>query len=155
FKILDDDYWRKMAPQLQLFGGSQQEQYRMVGRGEYKMALPASDSAVAPIIAEGAPLKFLPMDEGDVGQGESLIVLKDAPHPNAAKLFADWALSPEGQEAYAKAASTNTLRKGLKSYMLPAAMINSKKLISRTWEAAEAGNDYQKAGLIEQLFGKR
>ena len=155
FKILDDAYWRKLSPQLTLFGGSQQELYRMVGRGEYKIALPASDSAVAPIVAEGGPLKFVSMDEGDVGQGESIMLLKGAPHPNAGKLFMDWILSPEGQEVYARAASTNPLRKGVPGFALAAATVNSKKIVSRTWEAAQAGNDYQKAGLIEQLFGKR
>ncbi|MBF8265252.1 MAG: Ferric transporter ATP-binding subunit, partial [Dehalococcoidia bacterium] len=155
FKILDDAYWRKLSPQLQLFGGSQQELYRMVARGEYKIGLPASDSAVAPIVAEGGPLKFVSMDEGDVAQGESVMLLKGAPHPNAGKLFMDWILSPEGQEVYARAASTNPLRKGVPGFALPAASVNSKKIVSRTWEAAQAGNDYQKAGLLETLFGKK
>ncbi|MDO8637642.1 MAG: extracellular solute-binding protein [Dehalococcoidia bacterium] len=155
FKILDDAYWRKLSPQLQLFGGSQQELYRMVARGEYKIGLPASDSAVAPIVAEGGPLKFVSMDEGDVAQGESVMLLKGAPHPNAGKLFMDWILSPEGQEIYARSASTNPLRKGVPGFALPAASVNSKKIVSRTWEAAQAGNDYQKAGLLETLFGKK
>ena len=155
FKILDDDYWRKVAPNLTMFGGSQQELYRMVARGEYKIGLPASDSAVAPIVAEGGPLKFVSMDEGDVAQGESVMLLKGAPHPNAGKLFMDWILSPEGQEIYARAASTIPLRKGVPGFALPAASVNSKKIVSRTWEAAQAGNDYQKAGLLETLFGKK
>ena len=32
----------------------------------------------------------------------SLAVLKDAPHPNATKLFVNWLLSKEGQEAFAR-----------------------------------------------------
>ena len=155
FKILEDDYWRQMVPQLQLFGGSQQEQYRMVGRGEYKVALPASDSPIAPLLAEGAPMKLLAMDEGTVAQGDSIMAIKGAPHPNAAKLFIDWVLSPEGQEVYAKAAKLNPMRKGVPGYMIPGATLVPKKVINRTWEASQAANDYQKAGVLEQIFGKR
>ncbi|MBI4287819.1 MAG: extracellular solute-binding protein [Chloroflexi bacterium] len=155
FKVLEDDYWKQLAPQLQLFGGSQQEQYRMVARGEYQVALPASDSPLAPLIAEGAPMKLLAMDEGTVAQGDSIMVVKGGPHPNAARLFVDWVLSPEGQEVYARASKINPMRKGVPGYMIPGANITPKKVINRTWEAAQAGNDYQKAGLMEQLFGKR
>ena len=155
FKVLDEDYWRKLAPQLQLFGGSQQEQYRMVARGEYKIAMPGSDTPIAPLIAEGAPLKLLPMEEGTVGQGESIMMVKNAPHPNAARLFMDWALSAEGQTVYARAASLNSMRKDVAGFLVAGAEIKPKKILNRTWEAAQAGNDYQKAGLMEQIFGKR
>ena len=155
FKVLDDDYWRRLAPNLTMFGGSQQEQYRMVGRGEYQVALPGSHSAVAPLIAEGAPLKLLDMEEGVVAQGESTMVIKGAPHPNAARLFVDWVMSAEGQETYARAASTDSIRKGVPSYMIPAANLKPKKIINRTWEAAEAGNEYLKSGVMEQIFGRK
>lgn len=155
FKILDDDYWRSLAPNITLFGGSQQEQYRMVGRGEYKVALPSGQSPVAPLIAEGAPMKLLDMEEGIVAQGESTMVVKGARHPNAARLFVDWVMSAEGMETYARASSTDSIRKGVPGYMIPAATLKPKKIINRTWEAAEASNEYQKSGVMEQIFGKK
>jgi ABC-type Fe3+ transport system substrate-binding protein len=45
-------------------------------------------------------------DRGDEGVGEvggSVAILKGAPHPNAALLWARWAVSEEGQRAYAQA----------------------------------------------------
>lgn len=155
FKVMEDDYWRKLAPNLTLFGGSQQEAYRATGRGEYKVCMPASDSPIAPLIAEGAPLKLLAIDEGTVGQGEATMVVKGAPHPNAARLFTDWVFSQEGQTVYAKASSINPLRKDIPGFLIAGANLTPKKILNRTWDAAAAGNDYQKAGLIEQLFGKR
>ncbi len=154
FKILDDDYFRALAPQMRFFGGLQ-EQFRMVARGEYKVAMDSSISTILPLIAEGAPLKMVPLDEGTIAQGESTIVIKGAPHPNAAKLFADWILSAEGQETYVKAASISSMRKGVPSYVVAGAKLAPKKIVNRTWEAAQAGNDYRKSGVLEQIFGNK
>ncbi len=43
-------------------------------------------------------------------------VLKNAPHPNAAKVFLRWYLSQEGQEAMAQSLETSTRRVGIESY---------------------------------------
>ena len=51
-------------------------------------------------IRKGAPLKIL-ITEG-IGSIDATAVLKNAPHPNAAILFARWAASEEGQKAYAE-----------------------------------------------------
>ena len=47
-----------------------------------------------------APVNFL-LSEG-IGSINATAVFKDAPHPNAAILFARWAASEEGQKAYAE-----------------------------------------------------
>ena len=49
-------------------------------------------------IRKGAPLKIL-TTEG-IGSIDGTAVFKNAPHPNAAILFARWAASEEGQRAY-------------------------------------------------------
>jgi iron(III) transport system substrate-binding protein len=49
---------------------------------------------------KGAPVNFL-LSEG-IGSINATAVFKDAPHPNAAILFARWAASEEGQKAYAE-----------------------------------------------------
>lgn len=51
-------------------------------------------------IKKGAPLKIL-LSEGIVSI-DATAVFKNAPHPNAALLFARWAASEEGQRAYAE-----------------------------------------------------
>jgi iron(III) transport system substrate-binding protein len=49
---------------------------------------------------KGAPVNFL-IAEG-IGSINATAVFKDAPHPNAAMLFARWAASAEGQKVYAE-----------------------------------------------------
>jgi iron(III) transport system substrate-binding protein len=51
-------------------------------------------------IRKGAPLKLL-LTEG-IGSIDATAIFKNAPHPNAAFLFARWAASEEGQAAYAE-----------------------------------------------------
>ncbi len=57
-----------------------------------------------PRIRKGAPLGYM-LTEGIAGI-IALAVLKEAPHPNTALLFARWASSEEGQKAYAMGGRT-------------------------------------------------
>jgi iron(III) transport system substrate-binding protein len=53
-----------------------------------------------PRIKKGAPLGYM-LTEG-IASIIAIAIAKDAPHPNTGLLFARWAESKEGQEAYAK-----------------------------------------------------
>jgi len=57
-----------------------------------------------PRIKKGAPLGYM-LTEG-IASIIAISIAKDAPHPNTAMLFARWAESKEGQEAYAKGGRT-------------------------------------------------
>jgi iron(III) transport system substrate-binding protein len=54
---------------------------------------------------KGAPIQPL-MTEGVGEIGGSVMVMKGAPHPNAALLWVRWAVSEEGQKVYAQAGET-------------------------------------------------
>jgi len=54
---------------------------------------------------KGAPIQPL-MAEGVGEVGGSVMVMKGAPHPNAALLWVRWVVSEEGQKAYAQAGET-------------------------------------------------
>lgn len=56
-------------------------------------------------VKKGAPIQAL-LTEGVGEVGGSVMVMKGAPHPNAALLWARWAVSEEGQKAYAQAGET-------------------------------------------------
>jgi iron(III) transport system substrate-binding protein len=58
-----------------------------------------------PRMKKGAPIQSL-LSEGIGEIGGAVSVLKGAPHPNAALLWARWAVSEEGQRAYALAGET-------------------------------------------------
>jgi iron(III) transport system substrate-binding protein len=58
-----------------------------------------------PRIKKGAPIQAV-LSEGVGEVGGSVAMLKGAPHPNAALLWARWAVSEEGQRTYAQAGET-------------------------------------------------
>ena len=58
-----------------------------------------------PRVKKGAPIQPL-LSEGVGEVGGAVSVLKGAPHPNAALLWARWAVSEEGQRVYAQAGET-------------------------------------------------
>jgi len=60
-----------------------------------------------PRIKKGAPIQAL-LTEGVGEIGGSVAIFKDAPHPNAALLWARWVISEEGQRVYAEAGETPT-----------------------------------------------
>jgi iron(III) transport system substrate-binding protein len=69
----------------------------LVAAGEVPVSLTNSNSAVESLKRRGAPIDWVPV-EPVVGEGLGLAVAKNAPHPHAALLFADFILSPDGQE---------------------------------------------------------
>jgi ABC-type Fe3+ transport system substrate-binding protein len=91
-------YLKKLAGQrIVNYAGSARALVDRVGEGEYKLALEIY--AHHPLIskAKGAPLDVQMLDT--VPSAISTIQLtKNAPHPNAAMLFIDFALSKDGQE---------------------------------------------------------
>lgn len=58
-----------------------------------------------PRVKKGAPIQPL-LSEGVGEVGGAVSVIKGAPHPNAALLWARWAVSEEGQRVYAQAGET-------------------------------------------------
>jgi iron(III) transport system substrate-binding protein len=56
-------------------------------------------------VKKGAPIQPL-LTEGVGEVGGSVMVMKGAPHPNAALLWVRWAVSEEGQKVYAQAGET-------------------------------------------------
>jgi ABC-type Fe3+ transport system substrate-binding protein len=85
-------------------------------RGKYPIAIGPSDVLTNEFIARGLPLKHLhpeTLKEGTyitAGNG-SLVIARNAPHPNALRLYVDYLLSAEGQLEWSKAARFASLRR--------------------------------------------
>ena len=73
--------------------------------GQAPVCLTCYSHHFPPRIKKGAPVQAL-LSEGVGEVGGSVAVLRGAPHPNAALLWARWAVSEEGQRAYAQAGET-------------------------------------------------
>ncbi len=68
----------------------------MVAAGEVPVALSAYHANAESLKRRGAPIDWVAI-EPVVGRPQAIAVAKNAPHPSAALLFADFVLSPEGQ----------------------------------------------------------
>jgi iron(III) transport system substrate-binding protein len=95
-KVLGEDYWARQAALKPLLFPSQAPMVDAMIRGEIAIA-PLVTNLAIPLTAQGAPLKWFFAPEGVPATVFCAGVAKSAAHPNAAKLFLDWALSREGQ----------------------------------------------------------
>ncbi|WP_157814005.1 ABC transporter substrate-binding protein [Microbacterium sp. BR1] len=79
-------------------------------QGEVDFGLPLADSYVISLITgSGAPLGFVYPDP-TVAVMSALAVVENAPHPNAARLFSEWAASADGVSAWAVGANNAPMR---------------------------------------------
>ncbi len=69
----------------------------LVAAGEVPVALTAYSGNIESVKKRGAPADWVAV-EPLVGRPQAVGLAKNAPHPNAALLFADFILSPEGQK---------------------------------------------------------
>lgn len=83
-------------------------------RGEYDIALFMGQSTAANAAKTGAPIGFLYSSPAVVGYIAS-VVSAAAPHPNAARLWQDWALSREGQELWPSVSAAYSVRNDVKA----------------------------------------
>ncbi|WP_455368099.1 ABC transporter substrate-binding protein [[Eubacterium] cellulosolvens] len=96
----NDTRWTMFVEDLKLLDvpvyKSTSEMLRLVVAGEYAIAMPALLHDILFEKERGAPIDFISTADPIVTARYGAIYSK-APHPNAAKLFAEWLISPEGQ----------------------------------------------------------
>lgn len=95
-KVLGEGYWAKQAALKPVLFPSQAPMVDAMIRGEIGIA-PLVTVLAIPLAAQGAPIKWFFAPEGVPVTVFCAGIAKGAAHPNAAKLFLDWALSREGQ----------------------------------------------------------
>lgn len=102
--IMDRDYLRKLAAQEPLLLRDNRQEAEWVARGKYPLGAGMSPDEMVQFIRAGAPVAAITPKEGTfvtLSRG-GLSVLDRAPHPNAAKVYLNWALSKEGQTVISK-----------------------------------------------------
>jgi iron(III) transport system substrate-binding protein len=89
-------YLKRLAAQNPVVKRGNDERVQLTAAGEYPLVM-AYASGISRVAQKGAPMEWLALDPVVV-QVNPLQVAARAPHPNAARLFTDFALSKEGQE---------------------------------------------------------
>ena len=112
-KIKGEGFLRKLVKQDLYVEGGNRQLAEAVVKGKVAVGLGVSPYSAEPFVKAGLRIKPLsPFKEGDYissGSG-TVVVIKDPPHPNAAKVFINWLLGKEGQEVYNKAVGVGTRR---------------------------------------------
>jgi iron(III) transport system substrate-binding protein len=95
------EFHEKLAAQQPVFSRDVGNDERRVARGEFPLRIPQLFSNST--LLKGLPVKLVIPVEGAPYIRFDLAVLKNAPHPNAARLLIEYYLSPEAQLVYANA----------------------------------------------------
>jgi iron(III) transport system substrate-binding protein len=113
WKIKGEQFLTKLAAQDMLVGRNLRQLAEAVARGKSALSIGVSYYTYLPFVKSGLPVKpITTIKEGfyaSTGSGNAALI-KDAAHPNAAKVFVNWLLSKEGQTVFTKALGQPTRR---------------------------------------------
>ena len=111
--VKGESFLRKLVQQDLFVSRDQRQLGDALARGKLTVALGVSFYTLEGFLTANLPVKELPaMKEGlPSSNGSGVIgVVKNPPHPHAAKVFVNWLLSKEGQELYVKVMHQATRR---------------------------------------------
>ncbi|MBV9862307.1 MAG: extracellular solute-binding protein [Alphaproteobacteria bacterium] len=97
-QLYGDDYWKKFAQLKPRAFDSYVQQYDRLVNQQDKIIHTAQYSGYLEWKAKGAPVAFVAPADGMPATPESWGIPSNGPHPNAARLYLDWFLSPAGQK---------------------------------------------------------
>ena len=96
-----------------ILGRNQRQLAESLANGKAALSIGLSYYSFSPFLKAGLPVQPLPTPKEGIyassGSG-NVVALKNAPHPNAAKVFINWLLSHEGQELFSHAMGQPTRR---------------------------------------------
>lgn len=113
WKIKGEEYLQRLARQELLISQNLRQLADSLAKGKLAFTVGLSYYSYDPFIKAGLPVKPLAkIKEGaHANNGSGVVaVVKNPPHPNAAKVFINWLLGKDGQEVYGKAMIQGTRR---------------------------------------------
>jgi iron(III) transport system substrate-binding protein len=125
---LGDDYFKRLyVDQRPTFTTDARQWGDWLARGTHPIALGIFASEYERLKKEGFPLGVMPSfpeAPGVLTGGWGLaIMMENAPHPNAAKVFLNWIVMREAQEAWHKAEQTASIRTDLDNSWAPSYLV--------------------------------
>jgi ABC-type Fe3+ transport system substrate-binding protein len=128
-KIKGKEFLQKLAEQNLFISRDGKQLADGLAKGTLVVGLGLSQRFVDPYVNAGLPIKpLMSIKEGLSGSNGfgTVAVMKNAPHPNATKVYINWLLGKEGQDLYSRALTQGTRRldvdtKWLAKFNTPAA----------------------------------
>jgi iron(III) transport system substrate-binding protein len=114
-KILGLDYFERLAALKPAFKIKSQDIAQDLATGEHPVAFSGMPTRIYQFVDKGVDLKFTFPEEGTVLIPQATFMLRQAPHPNAAKLYTEYFLSEKGQKVYVKGEAVSSGRNRFKS----------------------------------------
>ncbi len=108
------DYLSRLAKQDLIFRRGTTLTSQLIAAGEQPIAIAINAETTADMRDKGAPLGFSVLPPRII-KPNGFFVAKKSPHPHAALLFTDWALSEEGQKVLAIELGKGVAMKGVPS----------------------------------------
>ncbi|HET9902613.1 MAG TPA: extracellular solute-binding protein [Xanthobacteraceae bacterium] len=133
-KVIDKSFFEKYAEFKPSFSYKSENTASRLISGEDILALIGMPTRAYQFNARGAKLKFMRPKEGVVVIPQNTFIFKDAPHPNAAKLWLDFILSEEGQTILAGKEYLMSGRSGFKHPVKDYPTIENTKSIAPDYE---------------------
>jgi iron(III) transport system substrate-binding protein len=113
WELKGEDYLRKLVQQNLFVSRDLRQIADALAKSKLALTMGAGHSQYEPFINSGLPVKQLPTPKEGLpaSNGYGIVgIVKNAPHPNGAKLFLNWLLSREGQEFYGRVMKSSTRR---------------------------------------------
>jgi len=113
WEVKGEEFLRKLVAQDLFVSRDLRQLADAVAKGKLAVAFGLGRAPVDPFVDAGLPLKPVPPPKEGLPASNGfgvLGVIKNPPHPNAAKVFVNWFLSKDGQEWYSKILENGTRR---------------------------------------------
>jgi iron(III) transport system substrate-binding protein len=134
-RLYGPEYWKKFAELKPRAFDSYVQQYDRLVNQQDKIIHTAQYSGYLEWKAKGAPVGFNVPSDGMPGTPETWGLVADGPHPNAARLFLDWFLSPLGQKAMEEALFLHSMRPDVPGPPGGLPITQIKLLLPEDWQA--------------------
>jgi iron(III) transport system substrate-binding protein len=99
-KLYGNDFWQEFAKQRPKGFDARAQLFDRLSKGDDRMCVLAEYAGYTLFQEKGADIEFVAPPDGLPATAFFIGVVNRAPHPEAAKLFVDWALSKRGQAVY-------------------------------------------------------
>lgn len=156
---LNIDYMKTLVKQEPVMTRNERLQVEWISHGKQYIGMAVDNTTAFEFIKLGAPVEIIWMKETRanprLGTGSSGIALvKNAPHPRAAKVFANWYLSKEGQTLFSKVYSGQSARLDvLTDHLNPDDVRNPSLNYYMETEESLIRRETQSIELAREIFG--